>query len=387
MKTDEPPRAAYEDARRRLLQALQTRTEPGPLSAILAGALHARLGRLAVPAAIAAAAVFFLFNPFGSNPGAAYANAVQLLKEATTVAFRADWYLEGHDQPTHIDMAFRQPGLQRTVMEYEGAEIVQINDTVSDRGLVLIPGQRVYIALDLTAMPTAERERLALITQVTATMNTLPPSAERLEETRRIGDRTVHGYRAGHRTLWIDPATEELVEMDLVLGGLRMVMTEFRLDPPDLGAALFSTTPPEGYAPALQEALTYDVDTAGEEDLIAFLRFMAESRIDGVFPDSINPMEILTLEDRGLLRVDAEATPEEQEQNGLAFARASQRAVTFVMGMQPANDWRYAGSGVAHGAANTPIAWWKPSGKTTHRVIWADLSITEETEWDPSPDA
>ncbi len=49
----------------------------------------------------------------------------------------------------------------------------------------------------------------------------------------------------------------------------------------------------------------------------------------------------------------------------------------FVMGMKPENDWHFAAKGVAYGDSKTAIAWWKPAGADTYRVIWGDLRVTD----------
>ena len=382
MKADEPPRAAFEDARHRLLQEIEA-TEKGTLMKTFMGTtLQARFGRAAVAAAMVLATAFFILKPLGTDPGSVYASVIQQLKDAVTVAFSAEWYFEGHAEPTHIEMAFREPGLQRTVMTYEGAEIIQVNDTVTNKGLILIPAGRMYVEMDLVAMPSAERERLGLLRMVTESLETLPPDADEVLKPEIIDGRSVLGFRAGQRTLWIDPASEALVRVDNTLGGTRMVMSNFRLDPEELDASMFSTTPPEGYTPTVGEAVAFDTSNPGEEDLVMFLDYMAAFRVDSRFPAMVNPMEVLTLEEKGLFREYPDTTPEQTEAAGQAFAQASQRAVTFVVGMKPVNDWHYAGDGVVRDSVDTPIAWWKPEGSATYRVIWADLSITDESNWD-----
>ena len=53
-----------------------------------------------------------------------------------------------------------------------------------------------------------------------------------------------------------------------------------------------------------------------------------------------------------------------------------------MMGMQPSQAGQYRGAGIALGRADTPIAWWK-SAPETYRVIWADLTLTDESDWPP----
>ncbi len=230
-------------------------------------------------------------------------------------------------------------------------------------------------------MPSAERERLGLIRMVTNELKSWSEEADSVLEDQDIEGRVLRGFRSGRKTLWIDPHTEELVRVDLPLGGTRMIMTNFRLDPDDLDESHFVTEPPPGYTATVRGPISSDVSNAGEQDLVEFLMFMANLRTDGHFPDAINPLEVLTLQDRGLLREDIEATPAEEEDGARRFAEACQRAVTFVMGMGPDRDWQYAGADTPLGSSDTPIAWWR-TDEGTYRVIWGDLTLTTESTWD-----
>jgi hypothetical protein len=386
VKADAYPPAAYAEARRNLMQRLPGQTD-APGWFLPGGVQGARWGRLAVAGASLVLVVGLVLNPFGGGGGRAFAAVVESLQNALTIAFSADWYFAGNEEPTSIEMAFRKPGLQRLEMTYEGATVIQINDTVRHRGLILIPAAKNYMEVDLRTMPSTEGERLALISQVTEGLTSLPREAEEVLGREVIDGRVVRGYRVGARTLWIDEDQHALVRVELAMGGARMVMDSFRLDPPELEESLFSTAPPADYAKLLDATLVHDVEEVGEEDLVEFLRFMAQVRTDLQFPTMVNPMEVLTLEEKGLLRVDPDADPAQLAESSRAFASASERAVTFVMQMKPAGDWHYAGTGVTLGDADTPIAWWKPDGTDAYRVLWGDLDITDEPEWDPGRQA
>lgn len=383
VKADEYPSSAYLEVRRNLFRRYSAGEGEG-LGRLLPWAIPGSWwGRLAVAGATLAAVTALVLNPLGGGAGQVFAAVVESLRDAVTISFSAEWYFDGHDEPTTVGMAFRKPGLQRLEMEYQGEVVVQINDTIRHRGLTLIPAQQGYFEMDLRQMPSTERERVALINQLTDGLASLPKEAEEVLSEQVIAGRPVRGYRVGGRTLWIDEERRELVRMEVEMGGARMVMSEFRFDPPDLDETLFSITPPEGYVPTMDGDLAYDVDDVGEDDLTEFLGFMAQMRADGQFPAMVNPMEVLTLQERGLMREFTEEDLREAEENGAAFARASQRAVMFVMAMRPDNLWQYAGEGVVLGAADTPIAWWKPSGSRAYRVVWGDLAVSDEADWQP----
>lgn len=380
VRVETPPEADYHHALRRTRLALDERTRKKQDAR---GWLNhpAPIARWSVSACIMVAAAALFLNAVGPEPGHVYAAVARQLREAVTVAFHAQLYFQGTPDPTEVEMAFREPGLQRTVMTYGGAEVIQINDTHTDKGLVLIPADQTFLALDLTTMPDAEQERLGLLRMVTEELKTLDTDADEVLPDREVDGRTLRGFRVETKTLWIDVETETLAQVDLPMGGSRMVLSNFRIDPEDLNASHFSTDPPAEYDPAVEGPISGDVTEVGEQDVVEFLQFMAASRIDGRFPDAINPMEILTLEDRGLLRVDTFTDPAEQQEAGRRFAVASQRAMTFVMRMKPVHNWHYRGAGIEMGSGDRAIAWWNPVPET-HRVIWGDLRITDETDWE-----
>ena len=118
-----------------------------------------------------------------------------------------------------------------------------------------------------------------------------------------------------------------------------------------------------------------------QKPVVAFLDFMSACRVDDQFPATINPVEILTLQEKGLFREFPDADPAEAEAAAQGFARSSQGAVRFVSAMRPENDWHYVGKGVVRDSGDTPIAWWRPEGSGAYRVIWADLEVTDEANW------
>ncbi len=49
----------------------------------------------------------------------------------------------------------------------------------------------------------------------------------------------------------------------------------------------------------------------------------------------------------------------------------------FILSLRPEQDWHYVGAGVPFGDATQPVAWYKPIGSDSYRVIYGDLSVTE----------
>ena len=151
---------------------------------------------------------------------------------------------------------------------------------------------KTCIEMDLASMPSVERDRIQLINLVSKEIKTLPDKADEILGEQVIDGREVQGFRVGNQTIWIDVETEELVSVDKKIGGTRMVMTNFQIDPTDLDDSMFSTTPPEDYTPISKEAVAYDVSKPGEQDLIEYLRTIVTMKKDHRFPSTVNPMEV-----------------------------------------------------------------------------------------------
>lgn len=377
VKADAPEESEYLAARRTLLQKLETDKKENSIMSAIRKAIHARTSwATATGIAILLIALVLVFNPFGRGASQAYAAVVEQLRNALTVSFSAVWYFDENEPPTQIEMAFREPGIQRVAIVHNGSHIIQVLDTKRDKGIVLVPETKTYVAMDLANMPSVERERIELIKLVSNDMKTLPDKADEILGEQVIDGRKVQGFRVGDQTIWIDVETEELVSVDKKIGGTRMIMANFQIDPTDLDDSLFSTTPPEDYTPISEEAVAYDISSPEEQDLIEYLRTIVTMKKDQRFPATVNPMEVLTLEKEGMLVEDEPASPEEEQKKIQAFAKVCQKTVMFVVNMKPENDWHYAGKDVQYGDSETPIAWWRPDDSDTYRVIWGDLNVT-----------
>ena len=326
---------------------------------------------------LAAGALFF--NPFGRNPSQAYAAFAAALRKATTVSFVAHWTISEGQPPATVHLAFREPALQRMEMEWQGVHTVQIMDTARNQSLMLLPDSKAGLAAESNESQPAERERLELIKMLTQTVKNLPARAEDVVGERTIDGRKTTGFRSGENVLWIDVATSTLVRLEKKLGGREFVMSDFRLDPADLGPAAFSLDLPAGYTAMATQPIKIDSSHSGEDDLIKYLRLAAGMIRGHQFPATTNPMEILRLQKDGKLETNGPtASQYETRQFMQDFSQAAQNSFIFIAKLKPENDWHYAGQGVTLGDAKTPVAWWKPSGLKTYRVIWGDLRVTEE---------
>ena len=118
-----------------------------------------------------------------------------------------------------------------------------------------------------------------------------------------------------------------------------------------------------------------------EVDLIAVLRMWVEGPGNGEFPAGLAPQEMVAAEQKadaaGYHPKSEGLSPEQRKQRAMDAARKFQSGLMFVMRMQPGNDWHYAGQSVKLGEAEKPIAWYRPTGAETYRVIYGDLSVRE----------
>ncbi len=378
VRAEEPKAEDYHAARRRLMRRLETHPKENPIMIAIRKVLYARI-RLAAVSTIALAliALIVMLQVSGPSPSQAYAAVAQQLRNAMTVSFLADWYFDKNEPPTHIEMAYREPGLQRIVMTLNDTRMVQVLDTAQNAGIVLMPEAQGYLPMDLPNLPWVEQERLSLIKLVTEGLKTLPLQADEVLDSRTIDGRKTQGFHVGDQTIWIDVRGREILMVEKDLGATRMILTQFRIDPSDLTEADFSVEPPEGYTPVLQAPLVYDTSNPTERDAIEYLRAVAKMTTDKRFPATLNPMEVMNLAKEGRLDHSKTLSPEEEEKASQEFARVAQKTVVFIARMKAYHDWNYRGKDVVLGDAKTPIAWWKPNGEAVYRVIWGDLSVTE----------
>jgi outer membrane lipoprotein-sorting protein len=192
----------------------------------------------------------------------------------------------------------------------------------------------------------------------------------------KFGDETtpVFWYKpdgsATYRVIYGDLSIRDLPPQDLPSRSSRAPSS----DAPKTAAATPSTGP-------------LDLSLPGEKDLIGLLRFWAEIHVDGVFPASVNPIEVQKtmpeLEKSGKIKksdtkgMTLEQRKQRAREGAMNGAMKASRGYQFVMMLTPANNWRYTGKDVKLGDAATPVFWYKPTGSQTYRVIYGDLSVRD----------
>lgn len=206
-------------------------------------------------------------------------------------------------------------------------------------------------------------------------MRSLPKRADKEIGTQEINNRLLKGYLVTEegmkKTVWIDSANEDLVQIDMELlnmKGMHYVIKDIKFNVP-LSDTLFNLTPPEGYTPLKMEI---DYSQHNENDLIFFLRFWSAHSKEETFPPTFSDQGEL-MKSMKLLKQPAKGqdTPE--------FGQKIGRGLVFVLKMKPENDWHYAGKDVKFGAADKPIAWWKPDSAKVYRAIYGDLQVRDVT--------
>ena len=382
-KAIEPEECEYIRAQDNLLQKLAEIKEESIMSKIIKPLFSSPL-RLTTSTGTAALFVVMLIimNPFGDRANNVYAQLAEQLRNARTIAFSAEWFFGDQTEPTKIEMAFREPGIQRTEMEFNGARMVQINDTANQAGIIMLPDMKVYYMTDLRNMPSLEQERLGLLNLVQKDLQNLPTEAEVVFPIKTIEGQKVQGFKIGEIVIWIND-DKQIVLLELNLGATKMLLKNFRIDPADLDDRSFALEAPEGYQAINPQPLVLKQETAQEQDLIQYLKGVCLLKKDRQFPKTTNPIELLELRQGGFLIDDVvpttEAEQKAKQQQEQEFAQSATNAVYFVTNMKQENDWNYAGEGVKFGDGQTPVAWWKPENSETYRVIWGNLKVTDET--------
>ena len=341
--------------------------------------MNTKTRRFATAAVILIAATITLYiiaGPFGTT-STVYAEVAERLHKALTMTYKITATTPVEWMPDmEMEVAFKEPGLMR--MTAPGG-YVSVMDAVQGKGLSIIPQQRQFIEIDLSNVPDDPgQNQLSGIER----LRSLPDRADEELGTREIDGRTVQGFRVTEEgmtfTVWIDPGTRELVEVEIGFAnapGMSGTMTDIRFNV-DLPDELFTITPPEGYT---RVELEVDGSEPSEDDLIEFLRLWSSWTKDNTFLPTLNPAElpnvVMEMAKAGKFGPDQPTA----EDTGFVHATAMKttRAMMFVMKLPAESNSRYAGENVKFGDAQTPIFWYQPTGSQTYRVIYGDLSVKD----------
>lgn len=338
--------------------------------------MNTRTRKFAIAATIVIAAIIglhYIAGPF-STTSTVYAEVARRLHNARTLLYTVVTTTTVEGMPEiEIEVAFKEPGYMR--MTSPGGYI-SVADWTQGKGLSIIPPRKQFIEMNMSNLPddAAQRQFDAI-----ERLRTLPERADEVLGEREMDGRTVQGFRVNEEglinTVWIDPKSRELVvvETEFVNApGMGATMTDFRFNM-DLDDSLFSLTPPDGYT---RVEVQVDVSEVSENDLIEFLRLWSTWTKDGIFPPTLNPIELakvgMEMEKKGEF---GPGQTSEQERD--IHTMQMTRGIMFLMKLSAESNWRYAGENVKYGEAETPIFWYQPTSSQTYRVIYGDLGIRD----------
>ncbi len=341
--------------------------------------MNTKTRKLATAAVILVAATVTLYiiaGPFGTT-STVYAEVAERLHKALTMTYKITTTTPVEWMPDmEMEVAFKEPGLMR--MTAAGG-YVSVMDAVQGKGLSIDPGKQQFTEMDLSNLPDDPgQNQLSGIEG----LRSLPDRADEELGTREIDGRTVQGFRVAAGgityTVWIDPKTRELVEMEIEFAnapGISGTMTDIRYNV-DLPDELFTITPPEGYT---RLELEVDGSAPSEDDLIEFLRYFSSITVDNTFLPTLNPAELpnVVMEMAMAGKFGPDQPTAEDDDLVMAITMKTTRATMFVMMLPAESNSHYAGENVKHGDAETPIFWYQPAGSETYRVIYGDLSVKD----------
>jgi hypothetical protein len=335
--------------------------------------MNSKITRLATAAAVILA-VLVSFHYLGGSAGTVYAEVAQRLQTARTLLYTVTTSTAIEGMPAmRMEVAFREPGYMRMTMP---GGYVSVLDSIQGKGLSIIPDRKQFVEIEMSNLPADAGQREF---NVIERLRTLPERADEVLGERDIDGRMIQGFRVNEEgvtnTVWIDPKTRELVEVETEFDnapGMSRTMANFKFDV-ELADSLFDLAPPDGYT---RVGLQVDTSEANEQDMVEYLRLWSTWAKDGTFPPTLNPVALakvaMEMQKEGKFRDDQVA-----EQDRLQHMMKLTRGVMFVMKLPAESHWRYAGENVKFGDAQTPVFWYQPSGSETYRVIYGDLSIKD----------
>jgi hypothetical protein len=171
-------------------------------------------------------------------------------------------------------------------------------------------------------------------------------------------------------TIWADPKTALPMRIEVRQGQSFTLLKNIEFDVP-VEDSLVSMDVPAGYT--LHET-TLDMRDFTEQDFVETLRLWARLLLDGRFPESLRPEDLMGQMQRiGEAIERLEVSAEEKMQLGARLWRG----YAFLHVVAHEGTYRYAGQGAKLGDAARPVFWYQSKGSTTWRVIYADLSTAD----------
>lgn len=347
-------------------QSTEKFPQPSPLSrSPLMKAFSTTLGLLATVATVFGVAAV-LQQP---NQAYAFTHLMQQIRDAKMVSYHQMLYAESN--PDGISIKEYQTADGRRRSEQGLSTTVFRADGFIDFSLTKGIKSVLYPSVDRPMRSNGSRRNF--IKELKAMQAQAESPEEDLGE-RQIDGRTVHGFainksgaNSGSRyQLWIDPNTNELVELvrEVVYDGResKTVLTDFEFYD-EVDESLFQV--PEGYTEPKKPSVPF----AEQQTVNALRDFTRYS--DGVLPDSLTDMTVWfdkfqTKETGGFGNRDSNSA-----------IRAIAQTVIMLSRIAP-GDYGYPGAGSAAGDADEIVFWYRTEDGDT-RAIFGDFHSRELT--------
>lgn len=333
---------------------------------------------IAVTTACLAIAAVWMLVPGHQSTAQAFNKLATAVVEAKSAKFHMEITVEG--QPKQSFPAwFLAPGRYR--QELPG--MVNITDLKAGKIMTIMPASKKVLMMNVKGEPQGQGshdyfERLRELLS-----KTRDAKEEQYEPigVKEIDGKQATGFRldsaAATATIWGDAVTGNPVRIESVWSGIprtEVVMANFEINV-DVKESLFDLTPPAGYT-----IQSFDIDASkpDEKDLVASFKTCGEIGGEG-FPETLDTTGITKLVIKYAINrgVSAKDFPEQEYDKLMKQSLVIGRGFGFALQLPESADAHYAGKGVKQGAKGTPIFWYKGEGKTTYRVIFADLSVKD----------
>ncbi len=303
-----------------------------------------------------------------SSPNLAFSQVVEQLAKARALIYRST-ITDADGATRNVIYQVHQSGKSR--IDSDGASSM-IFDPISKQAISLNHEKKTYILMDTSSLPSGKPGSQVNFVE---RMQNLQASTAIPGDSRKKDRRVLQSFKAkdehAEYLIWADSVSGEIEYVDFEMSdmpGTKGQVLDFQYLH-SLDENLFSMVPPAGYTTSLP-ANTKAVPPT-EEDFVSFLETYALSSAGNVFPETLDPLRFM----KDLTGI------EDLKKKGPAVFKEEMRkrlsGTIFPKIMTEENDFHYAGAGKMLGNADDPVAWYKPTGATDYRVIYADLTVRE----------
>lgn len=372
IRNDEPRDAQWQEARRNLLQAIQSQKQESFIMRMIQKVQPKKLRwNFSIPVYATGVValfivVFLAVNMIDNRSNLAFSQVLEQIRSVQVFSFKSIVEQENLP-PMEFETIYMEPSRQRVTAKDGG---IQIMDMKEGKSLSLDPKNKKAYLLDMSNLPRTQSQPNFI-----DSMRQLQAGSEEFLGIKSFDGVIASGYhvkRDGQDiVIWADKQTGLPVRVEqkwAMYGNMNVIMTDFNFDPP-VDESLFSLTPPEGYE--VMSLPTVDVSVPVEQDLIEALR-MVTGYSQGKFPKALT-LDAMAKMLQGKIG-KGEPTEEEVKEFSMQFAKLT-RGLLFAQ-QNNGNDWHYEPEGVQLGDTK-PLCWWKPQGSVTYRVIYGNLEIAD----------